>query len=76
MTMFRNKWHGVNTPIQHLHTKISCAFNRNAESIKMQLIKHKVRQSMSSRYWGLTENIRFCYKREEKDETAVERSII
>jgi hypothetical protein len=64
MTMFKTNWHGLNGPIQHLHTKISCAFNRNAESIKMQLIKHKVRQSMSSRYWGLTENIRICYKRE------------
>lgn len=65
MTMFKTNWHGLNGPIQHLHTKISCAFNRNAESIKMQLIKHKVRQSMSSRYWSLTENIRICYQRED-----------
>jgi len=64
MTMFKTNWHGLNGPIQHAHTKISCAFNRNAESIKMQLIKHKVRQSMSSKYWGLTQNIMICYKRE------------
>lgn len=66
--MFRHiNWHKVNTPIQHLHTKISCSFNKNSESIKTQLIKHKVRQSMSSRYWSLTENIRFRYQREDSN---------
>ena len=63
--MFKTNWHKVNTPIQHLHTKISCSFNRNAESIKMELIRHKVRQSMSFRYWGLTEHIRICCQRED-----------